>query len=247
MYTRFTDRARKVMQLASTRAKKRNQSFIDTEHILYGLAEEGSGVAANVLKNLDIDLRKIRSELDRSFSFPIEPLEITGPLSHTPNAKKVIEYAAEEARGLNHNYVGTEHLLLGLLRLEDGLAAQTLINLGLKLAEVREEILNLLGHNLPNYPIPGYNLPNYDIPMSVKPDSDETYHGPDLLFADKLIATVPLTDEQIKLVQVWLERLHNQKENCIAEQDFLKATLLRDKVEVLNKLLAWYNWSQKKN
>ena len=151
MYERFTDRARKVMQLANQEAQRFNHEYIGTEHILLGLVKEGSGVAANVLKNLDIDLRKIRLEVEKIVQHgPGGEQVVMGRLPHTPRAKKVIEYSIEEARNLNHNYVGTEHLLLGLLREQEGVAAQVLMNLGLKLEDVREEVLNLLGHNMPN-------------------------------------------------------------------------------------------------
>jgi ATP-dependent Clp protease ATP-binding subunit ClpC len=147
MYERFTDRARKVMQLANQEALRLNHESLGTEHILLGLVKEGSGVAANVLKNLDVDLRKIRLEVEKLVqSSP----EVVTPrkLPQTPRAKKVIEYSVEEARNLNHTYVGTEHLLLGLLREQEGVAAQVLVNLGLRLEDVREEALNLLGHNM---------------------------------------------------------------------------------------------------
>src|SRR3954447_21904987 len=149
MYERFTDRARKVMQLANQEAQRFNHEYIGTEHILLGLVKEGSGVAANVLKNLDIDLRKIRLEVEKIVQTgPGSEMVTMGKLPQTPRAKKVIEYSIEEARNLNHNYVGTERLLLGLLREQEGVAAQVLMNLGLKLEDVREEVLNLLGHNM---------------------------------------------------------------------------------------------------
>ncbi len=147
MYERFTDRARKVMQLANQEAQRFNHEYIGTEHILLGLVKEGSGVAANVLKNLEVDLRKIRLEVEKIVQTGPDMVTM-GKLPQTPRAKKVIEYAMEEARNLNHNYVGTEHLLLGLLREQEGVAAQVLMNLGLKLEDVREEVLNLLGHGL---------------------------------------------------------------------------------------------------
>src|SRR3981081_1744549 len=146
MYERFTDRARKVMQLANQEAQRFNHEYIGPEHIPLGLVKEGSGVAANVLKNLDIDLRKIRLEVEKIVQSGPDMVTM-GKLPQTPRAKKVIEYSIEEARNLNHNYVGTEHLLLGLLREQEGVAAQVLMNLGLKLEDVREEVLNLLGHN----------------------------------------------------------------------------------------------------
>ncbi len=146
MYERFTDRARKVMQLANQEAQRFNHEYIGTEHILLALVKEGSGVAANVFKNLDIDLRKIRLEVEKIVQSGPDMVTM-GKLPQTPRAKKVIEYSIEEARNLNHNYVGTEHLLLGLLREQEGVAAQVLMNLGLKLEDVRQEVLNLLGHN----------------------------------------------------------------------------------------------------
>ena len=147
MYERFTDRARKVMQLANQEAQRFNHEYIGTEHVLLGLIKEGSGVAANVLKNLDVDLRKIRLEVEKLVQSGPDMVTM-GKLPQTPRAKKVIEYSMEEARNLNHNYVGTEHILLGLLREQEGVAAQVLMNLGLKLEDVREEVLNLLGHGV---------------------------------------------------------------------------------------------------
>jgi len=149
MFERFTDRARKVMALANQEAQRFNHEYIGTEHILLGLVKEGSGVGANVLKNLDIDLRKVRLEVEKLVKSGPEMVTM-GKLPQTPRAKKVIEYAIEEARNLNHNYVGTEHLLLGLLREQDGVAAQVLLVLGVKLEEVREEVLNLLGAGMEN-------------------------------------------------------------------------------------------------
>jgi len=144
MFERLTDRARKVMALANQEAQRFNHEYIGTEHILLGLVKEASGVGANVLKNLGIDLRKVRLEVEKLVKSGPEMVTM-GKLPQTPRAKKVLEYAIEEARNLNHNYVGTEHLLLGLLREQDGVAAQVLVNLGLKLEDVREEVLNLLG------------------------------------------------------------------------------------------------------
>ena len=149
MFERFTDRARKVMALANQEAQRFNHEYIGTEHILLGLVKEGGGVGANVLKNLDVDLRKVRLEVEKLVKSGPDMVTM-GKLPQTPRAKKVIEYAIEEARSLNHNYVGTEHLLLGLLREQDGIAAQVLMNLSLKLEDVREEVLNLLGAGVEN-------------------------------------------------------------------------------------------------
>ena len=144
MFERFTERARKVMALANQEAQRFNHEYIGTEHVLLGLVKEGSGVGANVLRNLGVDLAKVRMEVEKLVKAGPDMVTM-GKLPKTPRAKKVVEYAIEEARNLSHNYVGTEHLLLGLLREQEGVAAQVLMNLGLKLEEVREEVLNLLG------------------------------------------------------------------------------------------------------
>jgi ATP-dependent Clp protease ATP-binding subunit ClpC len=144
MLERFTDRARKVMALANQEAQHLNHEYLGTEHILLGLIKEASGVGASVLKSLDVDLVKLRDEAGKLIKSGSAAASI-GKLPHTPGTKKVIEHAIQEARGLNHNYVGTEHLLLGLLHEQDEVAAQVLANLGLKLEDVRKEISTLLG------------------------------------------------------------------------------------------------------
>lgn len=151
MFERFTDRARKVMALANQEAQRFNHEYIGTEHILLGLVKEGSGVGATVLKNLDVDVKKVRLEVEKLVKSGPDMVTM-GKLPHTPRAKKVIEYAIEEARSLNHNYVGTEHLLLGLLRETEGIAAQVLMNVGLRLDDVRQEVLNLLGAGVDTEP-----------------------------------------------------------------------------------------------
>ena len=158
MFERFTDRARKVMALANQEAQRFNHEYIGTEHILLGLVKEGSGVGANVLKNLDVDIKKLRLEVEKLVKSGPDMVTM-GKLPHTPRAKKVIEFAIEEARSLNHNYIGTEHLLLGLLRETEGVAAQVLMNLGMKLEDVRQEVLNLLGAGVEN------SMPSLDMKM----------------------------------------------------------------------------------
>ena len=144
MFDRFTDRAKKVMSFARQEAMKFNHEYIGTEHILLGLVQEGSGVAANVLKNMTVDLEKIRHEVEKIVK--TGPSMVTmGQLPFTPRAKKVLELSMEEASQLSHNYIGTEHLLLGLIRENEGIAAQVLMNLGVKLDEVRDEVLEFLG------------------------------------------------------------------------------------------------------
>ena len=144
-YERFTDRARKVIQFANQEAQRFNHEYIGTEHLFLGLIKEGNGVAANVLKNLDLDLRKVRLEVEKIVRPGPDTISM-GRLPRTPCFKKVLEYAIEEGKKLNHNYVGTEHILLGLLREPEGVAATVLTNLGLQLDDVRREVLELLGH-----------------------------------------------------------------------------------------------------
>jgi ATP-dependent Clp protease ATP-binding subunit ClpC len=144
MFDRFTDRARKVMGYARQEAERFNHDYIGTEHVLLGLIKEGSGVAANVLENLEIDLEKVRLEVEKRVKAGPETGTM-GQLPFSPRARKVLDYAVEEAKNLGHKYVGTEHLLLGLLREEEGKAAEVLIGLGVKLDEVRREVMELLG------------------------------------------------------------------------------------------------------
>jgi len=148
MFERFTDRARKVMQLANQEAQRLNHEYIGTDHILLGLVKEGAGVAANVLKNLNIDLNRIRLEVEKIVQSGPEQV-VVGKLPITPRAKQAIEFSIEEARLLNHNYVGTEHILLGLLREPDTVAGQVLMNLLLKSEDVRCSVIQLLGTNSP--------------------------------------------------------------------------------------------------
>jgi ATP-dependent Clp protease ATP-binding subunit ClpC len=139
MFERFTEHATKVMSLANQEAQRFGHEFIGTEHILWGLAKENHGVAAAVLEHFHVDLKPLRKEVEMLLNTRphVEAIE---RLAQTPHAKEVIASAIEEARSLHHNYIGTEHLLLGLLRNSETIAAQVLINLGLNLNDVREEV-----------------------------------------------------------------------------------------------------------
>ncbi|MFA4889668.1 MAG: ATP-dependent Clp protease ATP-binding subunit [Candidatus Omnitrophota bacterium] len=148
MFNRFTERSRKVIILAKEEARRFNHDYIGTEHILLGLIREGEGVAAAVLQKLGISLESIRLEIEKLVQ-PGPATQIIGDIPFTPRAKKALELAAEEARALNHNYIGTEHLLLGLIREGEGIASQVLLNLGLDLNTVRNEVMELLGASLP--------------------------------------------------------------------------------------------------
>ncbi|MFH1665401.1 MAG: ATP-dependent Clp protease ATP-binding subunit [Candidatus Omnitrophota bacterium] len=150
-FNRFTERARKVILLAKDEAKRLGHDYIGTEHILLGLINEGEGVAAAVLTSLGLDSENIRAEVERLVQ-PGTGKIADKDIPFTPRAKKVIELAMDEARSLGHNYIGTEHILLGLIREGDGVASQVLINMGLDMKTVRNEVLNLLGASLSGYP-----------------------------------------------------------------------------------------------
>jgi len=144
MFDKFTDRARKIIALAQKEAERFRHDYIGTEHLLLGLVKEGSGVAVTALNNLSVDVEKVRREVEK-LVVTSDKAAPSGPLPFTPQAKRVLELASEEARALGHPYIGTEHILLGLLSEQDSVAAQVLINLDLKLDDVRNEILDLLG------------------------------------------------------------------------------------------------------
>src|SRR3954468_5567340 len=144
MFDKFTDRARKIIALAQKEAERFRHDYIGTEHLLLGLVKEGSGVAVTALNNLSVDVEKVRREVEKLVVVADKEAP-SGPLPFTPQAKRVLELASEEARALGHPYIGTEHILLGLLSEQDSVAAQVLINLDLKLDDVRNEILDLLG------------------------------------------------------------------------------------------------------
>lgn len=152
MFQRFTDRARKIMALANQEAVRFKVPSIAPEHVLIGITHEGTGVAANALKNLDVDLRKLNFELVKLLTSPTPDK----PASQTTSGqtKAIIEFAIAECRQLGHNHVGTEHLLLGLLRAPSPDMAPLLTRFGLRIEDVRAEIINLLGVGHPNLPQP---------------------------------------------------------------------------------------------
>ena len=135
MFNRFTERARRAILLAREEAKRLDHDYLGTEHLLLGLIGEGEGVAAVALQNLDVDLEQVRQEVEKTVGRGGGSLFL-GQIPFTPRAKKVLELAVTEARALGHNYIGTEHLLLGLVREGEGVAAQVLISLGADLERV---------------------------------------------------------------------------------------------------------------
>ena len=141
-FDKFTERARKVLSLAQEEAQRFQHNYIGTEHLLLGLVREGEGVAAKVLSNLGVELNKVRSAVE--FIIGRGDRIVLGEIGLTPRAKKVIELAVDEARRFNHDYIGTEHLLLGLIREGNGIGADVLESFGLSLQEVRAKTIQVL-------------------------------------------------------------------------------------------------------
>lgn len=143
MFDKFTNRAKQVIKLAKKEAQRLNHNYLGTEHVLLGLLKLGQGIAVNVLRSFNLDYDIVRIEVERLVGFGPE-IQVYGDPALTGKVKKVFEYANEEALTLNHNYVGTEHLLLALLRQVDGVAAQVLENLNVNLKDIRKEVLKEL-------------------------------------------------------------------------------------------------------
>ncbi|MDQ3513614.1 MAG: AAA family ATPase, partial [Chloroflexota bacterium] len=144
-FDKFTERARKVLTLAQEEAQRFNHNYIGTEHLLLGLVREGDGVAARVLSNMGVQLPKVRSAVE--FIIGRGETMVMGDIGLTPRAKKVIELAVDEARRLNHHYIGTEHLLLGLVREGEGIAAGVLESLGVNLEKVRAQVMQVVSQS----------------------------------------------------------------------------------------------------
>ena len=220
MYERFTDRARHVMQFANQEAMRFNHEYIGTEHILLGLVKEGTGVAATVFKNLSVDLLRVRLEVEKIAQVGPD-WEGAGKLPSTPKAKKVLEYSIDEARKLNHNYVGTEHLLLGLLRDDASVAAQVLLNLGLSLTGVRNEILRLLG-----------------VPPETQNPADVTDGGHELSagMPHKASDRIPWDVQADKYLGVLIVLFELMKAGAVASQEFDRAAQLKNMADDLRRI-----------
>jgi ATP-dependent Clp protease ATP-binding subunit ClpC len=142
MFERFTDRARRVVVLAQEEARMLNHAHIGTEHLLLGLVHEGQGVAARALEALGISLEAVRREVEEVIGRGERPP--AGHIPFTPRAKKVLELSLRESTQLGHEYIGTEHILLGLLREGEGVAAQVLVKMGTDLNRVRQQVIEVL-------------------------------------------------------------------------------------------------------
>ena len=151
-FDKFTERARKVLSLAQEEAQRFNHPYIGTEHLLLGLVREGEGVAARVLTNMGVQLPKVRSAVE--FIIGRGEGAVIGEIGLTPRAKKVIELAVDEARRLDHRYIGTEHLLLGLVREGEGIAAGVLESLGVNLEKVRQQVMQVVNQSSSSHASP---------------------------------------------------------------------------------------------
>lgn len=189
MFDKFTNRAKQVIKLAKKEAQRMNHNYLGTEHLLLGLLKLGQGIAVNVLRNMSIDYDIVRAEVEKLVGFGPE-LQLYGDPALTGKVKKVIEFANEEAVALSHNYVGTEHLLLGLIRQSDGVAAQVLENLNVNLKEVRKEILKELeSFNLQLPPTAGAGAPGATGQAGQGPKSfEKPYSNAQAAQSDKLPA-----------------------------------------------------------
>jgi ATP-dependent Clp protease ATP-binding subunit ClpA len=208
MFERFTDRARRVVVLAQEQARLLNHNYLGTEHLLLGLVAEGQGVAAKTLESLGISLEAIRSQVQEIIGQG--QWAPTGQIPFTPRAKKVLELSLREAKQLGHNYIGTEHLLLGLLREGEGVAAQVLVKLGADLSRVRQQVIQVL--------------------------SASAAGGKEAAAGTRWVRmSVP---DDLREAEEQLAQVRQQKEAAIDAEDFGRAAALRDAEKQLLTRLA---------
>lgn len=225
MYERFTDRSRRVLQLANQEARRFNHEYVGCEHILLGLIKEDSGVAANVLKNFNVDLRRVRLETEKLIQLGPCYVNFDGRLPHTPRAKKVLELAIQEARDLADNHVGTEHLLLGLLAEGESTAVQVLRNMGLNLGAVREEVFVLLGKGGARAVAAAAGADPVSDPPTPPASGAETGGRADGGAVYDAPSALPPSPEEMALVYVVLARMESE-------------------VLALRRLCVWYEWNK---
>ena len=208
MFERFTDRARRVVVLAQEEARLLNHNYIGTEHLLLGLVQEGEGVAATALTELSISLEAVRAQVEEIIGQGQRPP--TGRIPFTPRAKKVLELSLREAKQLDHNYIGTEHILLGLLREGEGVGAQVLVKLGGDLSRVRQQVLQVL--------------------------SGSAAAGMEAAARTRLVRmTVP---DELREAEEQLTQVRREKEAAIDAEDFERAAGLRDQERQLRARVA---------
>jgi ATP-dependent Clp protease ATP-binding subunit ClpC len=221
MFERFTERARRVVVLAQEEARMLNHNYIGTEHILLGLAREGEGVAARALESLGISLEAVRQQVEEIIGRGQEAP--SGHIPFTPRAKKVLELSLREAQQLGHNYIGTEHILLGLIREGSGVAAQVLVKLGADLNRARQQVVQLL-HGYQGEDVTGEGLPLSDDPRSRADSLDRR-----LAAIERWVGLRPDLDD----LDQEIARVRRDKEAAIDRQDFESSAALRDQEKQL--------------
>jgi len=221
MFERFTERARRVVVLAQEEARMLNHNYIGTEHILLGLAREGEGVAARALESLGISLEAVRQQVEEIIGRGQEAP--SGHIPFTPRAKKVLELSLREAQQLGHNYIGTEHILLGLIREGSGVAAQVLVKLGADLNRARQQVVQLL-HGYQGEDVTGEGLPLSDDPPSRVDSLDRR-----LAAIERWVGLRPDLDD----LDQEIARVRRDKEAAIDRQDFESSAALRDQEKQL--------------
>jgi len=229
MFERFTDRARRVVVLAQEEARMLDHDYIGTEHILLGLIREGDGYAARSLESLGISLDAVRQQVQEIIGRGQQAP--SGHIPFTPRAKKVLELSLRESLQLGHNYIGTEHMLLGLLREGDGVAAQVLVRLGADLDRVREQVIQLLH---------GYQ--GQDVGSAGSQPGGRARAG----LPDDALAWFDALDRRLTALERWVSmqpdledldqeiaQVRHDKEAAVDRRDSRAATALRDKEKQL--------------
>ena len=229
MFERFTDRARRVIVLAQEEARMLNHDYIGTEHLLLGLIHEGEGVAAKALESLGISLDAVRQQVEEIIGQGQQAP--SGHIPFTPRAKKVLELADREARALGHDYIGTEHILLGLIREGDGVAAQVLVKLGADLNRVRQQVIQLL---------------RGDQGTDVAGAGSRRGKRARARLLDDALARIDALDRRLAAIERWaglrpdlddlaqeIAQVRREKEAAVDRQDFEAAAALRDKEKQL--------------
>jgi ClpA/ClpB-like protein len=226
MFERFTDRARRVVVLAQDEARRLNHNYIGTEHILLGLIHEDEGVAARALQSLGVNLEAVRQQVEEIIGRGQQAL--SGHIPFTPRAKKVLELSLRESLQLGHNYIGTEHILLGLIREGDGVAAQVLARLGADMNRVREQVIQLLqGHQAEEPASDPFVARELRLLPAVKTRLEAVEER--LTAIEQGVGMVPDTselDEQIEIVRT-------EKEAAVDAHDYARAAERRNREKEL--------------
>jgi Clp amino terminal domain, pathogenicity island component len=226
MFKRFTDRARRVVVLAQEEARRLDHDWIGTEHLLLGLIHEGDGVAARALESLGISLQAVRQQVEEIIGRGQQAP--SGHIPFTPRSKKVLELSLRESQQLGHNYIGTEHILLGLIREGDGVAAQVLVKLGADLDRVRQQVLQLLHGREAEEPVSARSARRELVLLPAVKSRLEAVEQR-LTAIEQRVGIGPDTsdlDEQIEIVRTG-------KEAAVDAQDYAQAASLRDREKEL--------------